>query len=548
MAAGQLLRRGRESFERLAWKDAYANLAAADRESALEAEDLDRLAVVAFLTGRDEESSEVLARAHRAWCARGEIGRAARSAFWLAFNMMHGGQPAQAAGWIARARRLLEDAALDCVEHGYLLMPVALRHVGEGNIAAACAAFGEAAQIGERFSETDLIALARQGRGRTLIKLGQTAEGINLLDEVMVAVTAGEVSPPIVGTIYCSVVEACRETFDLRRAGEWTAAFAAWLAGQPDVLPFRGQCLVYRAEIMQLHGAWGEAMAEAQRACEQFARSLSAPAVGAAFYQQGELFRLRGEMERAEAAYREAAQRERAPRPGLALLRLAQGQADVAVAAIRRVLEEAKDPRARFRALAAAVEIFLDVEDLEAARGAADELSAIAGRFEAPLLRAAALQCHGAVQLGEGDAKSALASLRAAWTTWHDLDAPYEGARVRVLIAHACRALGDEEMTAIELAAARQEFERLGALPDAARARNLEGAAPRGVAGLTAREVQVLKLVARGKTNRAIADALSISEKTVARHLSNIFTKLDVSSRAAATAFAYEHDLISPST
>jgi DNA-binding CsgD family transcriptional regulator len=361
----------------------------------------------------------------------------------------------------------------------------------------------------------------------------------------MASVTSGEVSPSILGVTYCSVIDACHEVFDLRRAQEWTAALSQWCARQPDMTPYRGECLVRRAEIMQLHGAWPDALEEAERAQEWFARPPGHRSVGAAWYQVGEMHRLRGAFAEAEAAYRRASQAGRDPQPGQALMRLAQGQTEVARTSILRAMQEARARRARARMLPALVEIALASGDVAGARGGADELAGIAEDLDAPFLRATSAHALGAVLLAEQDARGALNSLRSAVATWRDLEAPYDDARARVLIGLACRALGDSDSAALELDAARQIFHRLGAATDEARVAALVSGPPRAPSGgLTAREVEVLGLVATGATNRAIAAQLGLSEKTVARHLSNIFTKLGLTSRAAATAFAYQHGLV----
>lgn len=545
-AAGHGLRdRGREAFRQRAWTDAYERLTAADRSSPLEPADLELLATAAYLIGRDEAGADLLTRAHRELLRRDDPVRAARCAFWLAFHLLNSGELARGGGWVARARRLLDAGRHDCVEQGYLLYPPALRAISEGDDVTACATFGQAADIGDRFRDPDLVTMARVGQGRALIRLGEPAEGVALLDEAMVSVTAGEVSAIVAGDTYCTVIEGCQETFDLGRAQEWTAALAHWCASQPDLDRFRGQCLVHRAEIMALHGAWSDAMDEAKRACDRFLRGPGHPAVGAAFYQLAELCRLRGEFVQAEQLYREAHQVGREPQPGLALLRLARGDVGAAQAAIRRVMDEARNRVSRATLLPAYVEIMLAAGDIVAARIGADHLSQIAADLDAPLLRAVAAHATGAVLLGEGDGRAALEALRRGWKVWHELDAPYDAARARVLLGLACRKLGDQDGATMELDAARSAFEQLGAMPDMVRVETLARKATTRTAGtLTGRELQVLRLVATGMANRAIAAELFLSEKTVARHLSNIFTKLDVSSRSAATAHAYEHGLV----
>jgi len=537
--------RGRESFGRQAWADAWSHLSAADREGQLELGDLERLAVAAHLIGRDEQSVDLWGRAHRVCIRLGDVARAARCAFWTAFVLVNDGQLARAGGWIHRAQRLLDESGSDCVERGYLCYAAALRRTFEGDPAAGSAGFAQAAAVGDRFQDPQLGALARVGRGRCLIYLGEVAEGMALMDDAMVAVTAQEVSPTVVGDLYCTVIEGCLEVCDVRRAQEWTAALSRWCEGQPQLVLHRGQCLVHRAELMLLHGAWSDAGVEVQRGCDRLTRPTGQPVLGAAYYVRAELHRLRGEFPEAEEAYRQAHRWGRRPEPGLARLRLRQGRVDEAVAAMRRVLDEGGDPVTRARLLGPHVEVLLASGDVAAARAAADELSALASGWNTPLLRAEAVHATGAVLLAEGDTRAALAMLRRAVADWCALEAPYEAARARVLIGLACRSLGDAGGARMELDAARSAFRELAAEPDLTSIDALSPAAARRTeGGLTAREVEVLALVATGRTNRAIAAELSISEKTVATHIGNVFTKLGLSSRSAATAYAYTHDLV----
>jgi DNA-binding CsgD family transcriptional regulator len=545
MTTDDNLDRGRDAFRRRAWTDAYMLLSAADRNEPLQPDDLARLATAAYLIGKDVESTDLWTRAHQEFLRLDAAERAARCAFWMASGLMQHGERARAGAWITRARQLLDDRHQDCVEQGYLLLPVALQRVLEGDPSGGYAMFCQAADIASRFGDRDLLALARHSRGRVLIRMGETRDGIRLLDEAMIAVDAGEVSPLVVGEVYCSVVEGCLEIFDFRRAQEWTAALARWCESQPDLVPYRGQCLVRRAELLQFHGAWLEGLEAARQACERLVHPSVQPASGAAFYQCGELHRVRGEFAEADEAYRQASRHGRKPQPGLALLRLAQGQTESATTAIRLAVDEARGSETRSRLLPAFVEIVLAAGDLQAARLAAEELTKRAGDLDVPVLHAVAAEARGAVLLAEGDPRGALPMLRQAWTAWQDVEALYGAARVRVLIGLASRELGDREAAEMEFDAARWVFHQLGARPDLARVDALSRTAgPKAVGGLSAREVQVLRLVASGKSNRQIADELFISERTVERHLSNIFHKLDVPSRAAATAYAYEHQLV----
>jgi DNA-binding NarL/FixJ family response regulator len=532
--------RARGSFERRTWGDAFDRLSAAHREGLLDVEDLERLAVAAYMLGKDEACDEAWIAAHQEWLRRGEAERAARCAFWKALGLFFRGDLAPAMGWVARGGRLLEGSRAESVEQAWLRMLTALPRLFEGDT-EAYSSFVEAGEIGDRFADPDATMFARLGRGDALILQGRVAEGMALLDEVMVSVTADEVAPILTGIAYCQVIALCHAVFDLRRAREWTEALTRWCDSQPDIVPFRGYCLVHRCEIFQLQGAWAEALESARHACELLAGPPTWDALGSAYYQLAEIQRLRGELTDAEKSFRQASLAGRDPEPGMSLLRLAQGRIDLALASIRRALDEAEDPIARSRLLPACVEVLLEAEDSVAARAAADELAGVAAQLGGPYLNALAAEASGAVLLAEGDPRAALANLRSAHRSWRELDAPHQAARARLQIAAACRELGDDATAELEFESARTVFEELGAGPDLERLARLAGSQRPG--GLSPRESEVLTLLAAGKTNRAIATELFISEKTVARHVSNIFTKLRLSSRAEATAYAFKHGL-----
>ncbi len=541
--AGNLLDQGRASYAKRAWLDAYQSLSRADDDDLLEPEDQELLARSAYMLGRDDDYVRHLERAHHGHLDAGNVPAAARCAWWIGHNLLFRGETARANGWFGRGDRLLDQEGRDCVERGYLLIPVGLQ---AGDARTAYATWTEAAAIGERYGDPDLVTMARMGQGHILVRQGRTEEGFRLVDETMVAVTTGELSPIVAGIVYCNTIKFCRDTHDVRRASEWTSALTEWCDRQPDMVAHTGVCLVHRAELMQLQGAWQAALEEVQRAGERLRRGvLNQRSAGSAQYRAGEIQRLQGELAAAEKAYRAASALGFEPQPGLALLRLAQGNGAAAAAAIGRVADETTESLQRAELLPALVEIMLAVGDVEAARWAYDELDAISGSHASDLLRGLAEQAGGAVVLAEGDARAALSSLRNALSTWHDLEVPYEAARTRVLVGIACRRLGDDDAAALELEAARTVFEALGASPDLTRLDSLEASArSKGAHGLSPRELEVLRHVAVGKTNKEIATELVLSERTIERHVSNIFAKLGVPTRAAATAFAYEHELL----
>jgi tetratricopeptide (TPR) repeat protein len=419
--------RARRAFDRHMWGDAFARFSALDRERALDGEDLERLAVAAYMLGKDEACEAAWLAAHRAWLRRGEAERAAGCAFWQALGLFFRGDLAPAMGWVARGGRLLEQSRRDGAEHAWLAMLTALPRLFQGD-AAVGSAFLEAVEIAEHLADPGAAMFARMCSGYALILEERVAEGMALLDEVMVSVTADEVAPMLAGIAYCQVISLCQAVFDLRRARAWTEALTRWCDSQPDIVPFRGNCLVHRCEILQLQGAWTEAHDAAREACEWLAGPPSWDALGSAHYQLAEIQRLRGELTQAEESYRRASLAGRDPEPGMSLLRVAQGRIDLALRAIRRALDEAEDPIARSRLLPAAVEIMLEARDPDRARAAADELDGIAARHGVPYLSALSAQASGAVLLANGDPRAALLRLRAAHRSWRELDAPHQTA------------------------------------------------------------------------------------------------------------------------
>lgn len=544
MSGDSELEQGRAAYAQRRWSAAYEALSAADAGDTLAAEDLESLAVAAYMLGRVEEYLATIERAHNAYLAAGESHPAVRSAVHLGVTVAMLGDVAKAGGWFARAQRLADRRPGDCPERGYVLLPLALRHEATGDYALVAEGAGEAAAIGERFGDRDLFALGAHVEGIALIRLGRFEEGFRLLDEAMLGAMGSELSPVVTGIVYCAAIAGCEEAYELRRAHEWTTALAHWWESQPDLVAFTGRCLSHRAELFQLHGQWPEALAEARRARERCERALNRRAAGQAAYQEAEVLRRQGEFAAADAAYRDANAYGREPQPGLALLRLAEGDAPAAAASLRRALAETAGPLERSRLLPAYAEALVALGDHDEARAASRELAEVCSRFPSPMLAAIASCVQGSVELAAGEAEAALATLRRALQGWQDLGAPYEAGRVRVLLAMACRALEDEDTARLELETARGVFEDLAARPDLRRVDALTRAEGDETHGLSRRELEVLRLVAAGRTNREIAATLVLSEHTVARHVQNIFGKLRVSSRTAATAFAFEHDLV----
>ncbi|MDQ0373347.1 LuxR family transcriptional regulator [Cellulomonas humilata] len=534
------LERAREAYERREWVAAYDALSDAD-DSALDAQDFGRLATAAYLLGRQNDCVQALQRAHKAHIDAGETVQAVRIGFWLSMVLLENGESAVGAGWVGRCQRLLEQVPGDVVERGYVLLPVMMRHIYAGEFELASKLAVEITEYGRRFSNADLLAQGLNAQGRMLMYAGRVPEGMSLLDEAMIGISMGEVSPIIAGHVYCSLIEACQEVSDYGRAAEWTRALTGWIEDQPGLVPFTGQCAIHRGQIMGIRGAFRAALEELDRAVARYLDSETPAAAGLALAEAGNLHRICGDLDAAETDYERATGFGYEPQPGLALLWLARGRTAAATNAVHRLLAEPRDPVHRSQLLAGSVEVLLATGEVEEARAIADELAAIADAFRCTALSAAAHQARASCLLSTGEPGAAALEARNAVALWRSLDAPYDVARCQVLLGRALRNLGDDDSAVAELGQARRMFQGLGAAP--AERDVLRLVQPSRPAGLTEREVEVLRLVASGRSNSEIAAALVLSEKTVARHLSNIYTKLGVASRTAAAAFAFENGL-----
>ncbi|ELS58364.1 LuxR family transcriptional regulator [Streptomyces viridochromogenes] len=548
-AAADTLRQARDAAAHEAWGEAYRLLGVLD-PGCLTPDDHAAFADAAWWTSRVEESIVQRMRAYSGYAEAGAHRQAGLMAWLLFYEHQLAGHTAVAAGWLRRARRHLRGEP-ECVEQCYLAWVDAEAAQQRGAFDEAMAAARRMAAIARRCGSPDLLAVSVQAQAGVLVAQGRVTDGLSLLDDAMCSAMAGELSSFFTGWVYCLGLQQSMACVDLERAAEWTDAAMRWCAAMPQENNFRGLCRVHRVEVLELRGSWSEALAEAGRTCAEllpYERRMAAEAV----YLVGQIQRRRGELTAAEESYDRTHELGRDPQPGLALLRLAQGKADASATALALAVASGAEAGGleRCRLLAAQVEVCLALGRTDEARVAAEELQSLAHDWQrrcgsaATLLHASAGAACGAVAFAAHDLDRALPLLRRALSLWLELRVPYEAAQVRMTLAAADRAAGDGEGARMELRAAQQTFRQLGAVPDARRATALladvHGRQP---GGLTEREIQVLRLVAAGRTNRAVAAELVISEHTVARHLNNIFAKLDVSSRAAATAYAYRHGL-----
>jgi DNA-binding NarL/FixJ family response regulator len=531
---------GREAFDRREWKAARDRLSAPDL-AALDPEDLHALATAAYLMGDIETCVQAWQRAFQVHSDSDNLA-AARDALWLTLVLVNSNNEAAGRGWQARAARLLDAEPDDVPERGFLDMHVMFQQIFSGQLEKGMELAVSIAESGRRHRNPDLVAVGLMCQGRMTMYSGRVPEGLALLDETMALVAGGGVSPIIGGAAYCAMIDACQEIDDYRRMTDWTRMLSDWCDQQPDLVPYTGQCAVHRAQIMRVNGAWSDALDELELAQARYEALGLGAAVGQVLYERGEVLRLQGDADAAAAAFDAADGFGHDTQPGLTLLWLSQGRVEAAVAAARRLLDEVPDPVHRSRVLPAATEVLVAAGDLDGAAAAADELEQIASGFGLVALSASAAYAKGSVALARSDPAEALPHLRLAWRTWLDLGARYHAAWARARIGQAFRAMGDEDSARAELVVAGRTFEELGADPARREVERLLGGARAD--RLTAREIEVLRLVAAGHTNPQIAAELFLSEKTVARHLSNIFGKTNVKSRTAAAAYAFQHQLI----
>jgi DNA-binding CsgD family transcriptional regulator len=543
MGAGGTLEAAREAWARHDWQRCLELASELEQDDRLaEAERLDLLADAAWWLGRLDHCIEAREKAYRLYDDAGESRRAGQCAVWLYEHYCFRANPSVASGWLSRARRFL-DGDGSCVELGALLLREAEMAHGSGALDKAAQLAERGIELGRELRCADLEAQALQALGRIRIDQSLPSEGLALLDEAMLFALEGRLSPYSTGRVYCSLISACEQLSDHRRAAEWTAMTSQWAERHPLAI-FPGLCRVHHATALQWRGDWVEAEREALRACEELSE-INLPNAAAAWAEIGDIRRRLGDLNGASQAFAAADRLCPQPRAGVALLRLAEGDLDAASSIVSEALEGAGWNRlARAKVLPALAQIAIAAGDLATAAGAVEELEQVAADFDSTGLRAASTSARGRLQIATGDPQ-ACATLRSAVAQWTELGVPYEVATARMLLGEACRTAGDDAAASAAFTAASRMFDDLG-VDVAARDRvePASGAADRLPAGLTEREAEVLRLVAAGDTNKEIASVLFLSDKTVARHLSNIFIKIGVSTRAAATAFAFEHGLV----
>jgi DNA-binding NarL/FixJ family response regulator len=531
----------REHHRASRWGQACEDYAVADATTELALDDLESWAEAAQVTGRIDVAIAVLARCFELRAHAGDVHGATRAMYWLwSAHVFARGEFATAAGWVERAGSLAAEQGSG--DYGWLLVPRAYGCIASGDYAAAEGLLHRATELGMGRGDIDLITIATTMRGRASLKLGSFEGGLALLDQAMVRILTRSTSPRATSVMFCAAIGSCYEVQEVARALEWSVALDQWLATLPRLGgAYFGNCRIYRAILMRLRGDWSRAESELEQACRDLAVD-GKLVVGHAWYELGELRRLQGEAG-VEEAFEKAIALGHVAQPGLALHRLSQGNVMAAASGLRRVLAERELAVDRLPLLPALVEVHLAAGQVDAAKDVIDEAERTAQNYPTTAMRALLDGARGAVALTEERFDDALARLREASDRWRELDAPLQTAQVGVRIAEACRALGDEEGALMELRAALATFERLGARPEACRVHAMLSDRHPHLGPLSSREIEVLRLIVGGRTNAEIAAQLSLSERTIHRHVSNILTKLDVRSRTSAAAYAIHHGL-----
>jgi class 3 adenylate cyclase len=467
----------RNAAERHSWREAYDAYTGSD-DSGLTPDDQEQFADAAWWTGKIDEAIGLRERSYAGFSAAGDRLGAARLALTLSWDHLNRGAFAISRGWFANAERLLEGQP-EAREHGFLALSRGITTLfAEGNIDDALPELERAHDIAARAGDRDTQALALVGKGRAFVQRGDVEQGLAILDEASTSAVSGELRPYATGLVYCATITSCQHVGDYRRAAEWTEAASRWCE-QEDMNGFPGACRIHRAEIMRLRGDWPEAEKTALAACEEvhdFDRLVTA----GGYYEIGEIRRRRGDFAAAEEAFRTANELGRSPQPGLALLQLAQGKVESAVAGVTRRLAEMDEPLERVRMLPALAEIALAAGDLDTARSAAAELQQIVDSYKigdrrAPAFDATVNLTLGQIELAGQDWDDASRDLRRARDEWQEIGAPYETAQARMLLGIAFRHQGDEHAATLELQAAQTTFERLGAKLDEERTKELLG-------------------------------------------------------------------------
>jgi ATP/maltotriose-dependent transcriptional regulator MalT len=542
---GDPLAAARDAIARHAWQDALDDARSIQVDDRLvEADRLDIIAEASWWLGRLDDCIEAREAAYRLYDELGLAQRAGQCAVWLWEHHAIVIRPTIAGAWLRRADRAL-DGIDECTERGNLMLRQAETAHGGGDLDRALELATAALEMSRRLGSTDLEAEALQTLGRVLIDRGQMDEGMGLLDEAMLFAVEGRLGPFSTGKVYCSLIGACEATGDFDRAAEWTEATMRWAQQHPFAI-FPGICRLHRAVVLKRRGDLEAAEQEAARACDELGQSHIANSA-AAWAEVGDIRRRLGQLDQAEGAFDRAQELTGGLCSGSALLRLAQDRVEEAMAIITSCLAGQTNTLERAAMLPALVQIALAAGRVDVARDGLAELETTVATFPTPTLVATELATRGRWQLATGEA-AAVTTLQRAADAWRDQDVPYEEATARTLLGQALREAGDEVGAEASFELATRLFDQIGTRLDPPTSGPATDGGGRRVlpAGLTEREVEVLQLVAAGLTNNEIAAELFLSAKTVSRHLSNIFTKIGVSSRAAATAFAFEHQLVVP--